>query len=290
MSPASRSCPVRFPGRRRAAQRTAHPRTHRGGPRVRTAADVVLFPELALSGYPPEDLLYRPGFLAECQAAIRRIAAPVRGIVAVVGWPESAGAVVYNAASVLRDGDIERTYRKRELPNYAVFDERRYFEVDPDGEVLRRRRQRREGRARHLRRPLVLRAARCVRARRRRTACWCPTPRRSSATSTRSAMRCSLRARPNRKCARLPQRRRRTGRARVRRCLGTGRRRRPRARGRACVRRPLAGRRLRHRDAALDAARLACRGRMRAATRWPGARSCAARATIAARTDSTRSG
>jgi len=97
-------------------------------------ADVVLFPELALSGYPPEDLLYRPGFLAECQAAIQRIAAQVRGIVAVVGWPESAGAVVYNAASVLRDGAIERTYRKRELPNYAVFDERRYFEVDPDGE------------------------------------------------------------------------------------------------------------------------------------------------------------
>jgi NAD+ synthase (glutamine-hydrolysing) len=98
------------------------------------AADLVLFPELALCGYPPEDLLYRPGFLAECNAAIQRVAAQVHGIVAVVGWPESAGSVVYNAASVLRDGAIERTYRKRELPNYAVFDERRYFEVDPDGE------------------------------------------------------------------------------------------------------------------------------------------------------------
>ena len=97
-------------------------------------AALVLFPELALSGYPPEDLLYRPGFLAECQAALQRIAAQVSGIVAVVGWPESAGAVVYNAASVLRDGAVERTYRKRELPNYAVFDERRYFEIDPDGE------------------------------------------------------------------------------------------------------------------------------------------------------------
>ena len=96
-------------------------------------ADVVLFPELALSGYPPEDLLLRPGFLAECSAAIARIAQDVHGIVAVVGWPEAAGAVVYNAASVLRDGGIETTYRKRELPNYAVFDERRYFEVDPDG-------------------------------------------------------------------------------------------------------------------------------------------------------------
>ncbi|MFO1453215.1 MAG: NAD+ synthase [Lysobacterales bacterium] len=97
-------------------------------------ADVVLFPELALSGYPPEDLLYRPSFLRECEQAIQRIAASVQGITAVVGWPQPAGAVVYNAASVLRDGVIEQTYRKRELPNYAVFDERRYFDVDPDRE------------------------------------------------------------------------------------------------------------------------------------------------------------
>ncbi|MGX9720888.1 NAD+ synthase [Stenotrophomonas acidaminiphila] len=96
-------------------------------------ADVVLFPELAVSGYPPEDLLLRPAFLRECEQAVARIAAQVRGIVAVVGWPQSAGAVVYNAASVLRDGAVAATYRKRELPNYAVFDERRYFDVDPDG-------------------------------------------------------------------------------------------------------------------------------------------------------------
>ncbi|QIL21410.1 NAD+ synthase [Thermomonas sp. HDW16] len=96
------------------------------------AADIVLFPELALSGYPPEDLLYRPSFLRDCETALNEIAANVRGIVAVVGWPQAAGAVVYNAASVLRDGGIEQTYRKRELPNYAVFDERRYFDVDPD--------------------------------------------------------------------------------------------------------------------------------------------------------------
>jgi len=95
-------------------------------------ADIVLFPELALSGYPPEDLLLRPSFLADCQAAIEAIAAQATGIVAVVGWPQAAGAVVYNAASVLRDGAVAATYRKRELPNYAVFDERRYFDVDPD--------------------------------------------------------------------------------------------------------------------------------------------------------------
>jgi len=95
-------------------------------------ADVVLFPELALSGYPPEDLLLRPGFLADCEAAMQRIAEAAVGIVAVVGWPQAAGAIVYNAASVLRDGGIAHTYRKCELPNYAVFDERRYFDVDPD--------------------------------------------------------------------------------------------------------------------------------------------------------------
>lgn len=96
-------------------------------------ADLVVFPELAVSGYPPEDLLLRPSFLAECEAALQRIAAGAHGIVAVVGWPETAGAVVYNACSVLRDGGIAATYRKRDLPNYAVFDERRYFVVDPDG-------------------------------------------------------------------------------------------------------------------------------------------------------------
>ena len=96
-------------------------------------AQLVLFPELALSGYPPEDLLMRPGFLADCEAALQEIAAGVSGITAVVGWPQAAGSIVYNAASVLRDGRITHTYRKRELPNYAVFDERRYFDVDPDG-------------------------------------------------------------------------------------------------------------------------------------------------------------
>ncbi|MGH8026456.1 MAG: nitrilase-related carbon-nitrogen hydrolase, partial [Pseudoxanthomonas sp.] len=96
-------------------------------------ADLVLFPELAISGYPPEDLLMRPGFLRDCELALRQVAKAAHGIVAVVGWPQSAGSVVYNAASVLRDGGVEATYRKRELPNYAVFDERRYFDVDPDG-------------------------------------------------------------------------------------------------------------------------------------------------------------
>lgn len=104
-----------------------------GQARDEYGAELVMFPELAVSGYPPEDLLLRPGFLYECGQAMGRIATACRGITAVVGWPQAAGAVVYNAASVLRDGLVEQTYRKRELPNYAVFDERRYFDVDPDG-------------------------------------------------------------------------------------------------------------------------------------------------------------
>ncbi len=112
---------------RRIVEMTTHARDHYG-------ADVVLFPELALSGYPPEDLLLRPSFLRDCEAAMDEVARAATGIVAVVGWPQAAGSVVYNAASVLRDGAIERTYRKRELPNYAVFDEHRWFSVDPDRE------------------------------------------------------------------------------------------------------------------------------------------------------------
>ena len=97
-------------------------------------AQLVVFPELAVSGYPPEDLLMRPSFLADCEHALHAVAGAATGIVAVVGWPQSAGPVVYNAASVLRDGRVDQTYRKRELPNYAVFDERRWFSVDPDNE------------------------------------------------------------------------------------------------------------------------------------------------------------
>ena len=94
-------------------------------------ADVVVFPELTISGYPAEDLLHRPAFLAECKTALHSLAACTRGIVAVVGWPQVAGSSVYNAASVLREGAVETTYRKRDLPNFAVFDEKRYFAVDP---------------------------------------------------------------------------------------------------------------------------------------------------------------
>src|SRR5690606_25681929 len=74
-----------------------------------------------------EDLLLRPSFLDACGAALAELATGMRGIVALVGHPEAVDGVVYNAVSVLRDGRVAATCRKRELPNYAVFDERRYF-------------------------------------------------------------------------------------------------------------------------------------------------------------------
>ena len=88
--------------------------------------DVVVFPELALSGYPPEDLLLKPSFLTAVREALNELAKGVEDTVAVVGFPERE-ADVYNAAAVIRDGAVRHIYRKRYLPNYGVFDENRYF-------------------------------------------------------------------------------------------------------------------------------------------------------------------
>ena len=90
--------------------------------------DMVLFPELALSGYPPEDLLLRPAFLRECRDKLEEIATKTKGITAIVGFPErDSDGAVYNAAAVLSEGEVAAIYRKVELPNYGVFDEVRYF-------------------------------------------------------------------------------------------------------------------------------------------------------------------
>jgi NAD+ synthase (glutamine-hydrolysing) len=89
-------------------------------------AGLVAFPELALSGYPPEDLLLRPSFLAACAGELATLAASTQGIVALVGHPHSEGEV-YNGASVLREGRVECTAHKQALPNYGVFDDKRYF-------------------------------------------------------------------------------------------------------------------------------------------------------------------
>jgi NAD+ synthase (glutamine-hydrolysing) len=91
-------------------------------------ADLAVFPELALTGYPPEDLLLKPGFVADSQAALAQVAAATApgGCAVVVGFVD-AERDLYNAAAVCAGGEVRAIYHKRELPNYAVFDEQRYF-------------------------------------------------------------------------------------------------------------------------------------------------------------------
>ena len=94
---------------------------------ARTAgADIVTLPELAVCGYPPEDLLFKPQFIQANLDALRRIAAGARGITTVAGFVDSDGDI-YNAAAILHDGAVAGIYRKIYLPNYGVFDENRYF-------------------------------------------------------------------------------------------------------------------------------------------------------------------
>ncbi len=100
-------------------------------------AQVVLFPELALSGYPPEDLLLRAHFLEDTEAKLHEIASATDGIVAVVGFPEHSDGNVYNSAAVLAHGAVHAIYRKVHLPNYGVFDEQRYFKAgEASGAVI----------------------------------------------------------------------------------------------------------------------------------------------------------
>jgi NAD+ synthase (glutamine-hydrolysing) len=88
--------------------------------------DLVACPELSLTGYPPEDLLLRPAFVAQCAEALEKFAARTGRLAAVVGFPE-AGRDLANAAAVCAHGRVQGVYRKHLLPNYAVFDEQRYF-------------------------------------------------------------------------------------------------------------------------------------------------------------------
>jgi NAD+ synthase (glutamine-hydrolysing) len=90
-------------------------------------ADLIVFPELVLAGYPPEDLLFRPDFLAQMQAGVEAIALETCGITVILGVPLRRGAALHNMACVLRDGQVVAEYAKQCLPNYRVFDEKRYF-------------------------------------------------------------------------------------------------------------------------------------------------------------------
>ena len=90
--------------------------------------DLLITPELAVCGYPPEDLLLRDDFYRNCDAALQRLAAGIAGIAVVVGHPRQVDGKRYNAASVIQNGRIIATYHKHTLPNYTVFDEERYFD------------------------------------------------------------------------------------------------------------------------------------------------------------------
>jgi len=100
----------------------------------RSGATLLAFPELALSGYPPEDLLLRPSFLAACEQEMQALAAATGDIAVLAGHPHSEGEV-YNAASLLFGGRIELTTHKQALPNYGVFDDKRYFRPGRDSAV-----------------------------------------------------------------------------------------------------------------------------------------------------------
>jgi NAD+ synthase (glutamine-hydrolysing) len=104
--------------------------------REQLKAHVVVFPELALTGYPPEDLLLRPGFIRDEQAALETLCGEPRGIDIVVGHTATRDGKLFNAASWLREGKVIGTYLKHCLPNYGVFDEKRYFSAGTGACVL----------------------------------------------------------------------------------------------------------------------------------------------------------
>jgi len=97
-------------------------------------ADVVLFPELALTGYPPEDLLHKEGFVQKNLATLQKIIPHTKGVTIIVGYVEPVRGRLYNSAALISDGRLLGSYRKTCLPNYGVFDEKRYFHAG-DGVV-----------------------------------------------------------------------------------------------------------------------------------------------------------
>jgi len=104
----------------------------------KTGADLAVFPELAVTGYPPEDLLLKPDFVEAAKKTLAEIAPATKGLVAVVGglWVE---ADLYNSAAVFADGQLRAVYHKQFLPNYGVFDENRYFQVGQKNLIFRYR-------------------------------------------------------------------------------------------------------------------------------------------------------
>jgi len=94
---------------------------------VRSDVDLLVFPELSICGYPPEDLLHKKHFLTDCSLILEKLAADCPDKIIIVGFAESCQEDSYNSAAVLQYGQVRKIYRKAQLPNYGVFDERRYF-------------------------------------------------------------------------------------------------------------------------------------------------------------------
>ncbi len=99
-------------------------------------ADLVVFPELAICGYPPEDLLFHAGLLRRVDEALDEICRSVKEMAILVGFPEYSNGKIYNACTVFQDGDVLVRYRKHLLPNYRVFDEERYFTAGREAAVF----------------------------------------------------------------------------------------------------------------------------------------------------------
>ncbi|HXA92770.1 MAG TPA: NAD+ synthase [Steroidobacteraceae bacterium] len=100
------------------------------------AADLIAFPELALSGYPPEDLLFHRGFRRQNDAGLERVRRETESQGIVIGYPEYAGQDIFNAAALIGGGKLIANHRKLELPNYKVFDEKRYFRAGSEPTVV----------------------------------------------------------------------------------------------------------------------------------------------------------
>ena len=99
-------------------------------------ADVIVFPELVITGYPPEDLLFRPAFLKRVDEALEEIAKATKNITAIIGAPKEERGKLFNVACVMQEGKITQSYAKQHLPNYRVFDEKRYFRRGKESIVI----------------------------------------------------------------------------------------------------------------------------------------------------------
>jgi NAD+ synthase (glutamine-hydrolysing) len=99
-------------------------------------AHLVVYPELTLSGYPPEDLLFHRGFRRQIEAGLNRIRAELAAPAVLVGYPEYSGTQIFNSAALVEGGELRANHRKSELPNYKVFDEKRYFRAGAEPTVV----------------------------------------------------------------------------------------------------------------------------------------------------------